>query len=1153
MSNFTHLHVHSEYSIFDGISRIKDLVSTAKNFGMNSIAVTDHGNMHGAIDLYTECIAQGIKPILGSEVYVAINDYKIKDQSERSPHHMTILAKNNVGYSNLVKLLTIANTKGIYYRPRIDKELLLQYKEGLIILSGCPSGEISRLIVNEGYDKAKEIASWYSDNFPDYYLEIMRHKNVDNLDSINENLIKMSKDTGIPLVATNDSHYTKLEDNITHDVCLCIQTNSQINDPSRLKFEDPSYYVKSSEEMYELFSDIPDAVSNSQLISDMCEISLDLETTKIPEFKIEDGSDPWDYLQKICAEGFLKLFPNPDEKYRERMRYELDVIKQTNYADYFLAVWDIAKYSTDNNILFNVRGSAAASLVLYSLGVTLIDPLEYNLVFERFLNLERKEMPDVDLDFQDNKREKVLQYVVEKYGIEHVAQIITFGTYGARGSIRDVGRVSGIDYSELDPIAKAVPFGPNMNLETALQSKDMKAFLPRYKNVLDIARSIEGLVRHSSTHAAAVVISEFPLNEFIPLQISSKTNKSDILMTQYAMDPVAKLGLLKMDFLGLSNLTMITECFDLIKKTKNIDLTIDSIDLEDQKTFELLSSGKTLGVFQLEGDGMTRYIQQLKPSSLNDVSAMIALYRPGPMEQIPKFIEGKHGKIPTYIHKVLEKNLEETYGVIVYQDQVLYIFREMAGYSLGEADIVRKSMGKKIPEIMIAEKNKFISRCISNGYEENLASEVFNLIEPFAGYAFNKAHSVSYALISYVTAYLKTHFLEEFLTTSMNLRINDSDSINKFVQEAKSNDIEVKPPNLNTSMDRFAFSEMDGNKHIIFGLNAIKNVGSNVSKSIVSVRDSVDKFKSLEEVFENIDSSIANSKTFESLIKVGALDDFGDRSAILNKLEDLLAVSISINNAKRHNQVSMFAFLPEDQKVSTEIKLDKNIITNPIDKQIWEKELIGVKISVNLANERLIQNAPDEYITSREQIEKLPNDQRRNLKILGQPISIERLTYTDKNTNQPKTYFKSRIDLLDSEIETVCFNQNFNQISIWDNHELVVLEASARNRNNQLSIYFNDATKYEPINGVVKPNDNTKCLSINIKSIGNDDDNYKNLINTLEEYKGEIPVYIQLNNENIIGYEHLQVSLEVKDKISSLLNGYCDVEIKETKKFIIKN
>lgn len=1153
MSNFTHLHVHSEYSIFDGISRIKDLVSTAKNFGMNSIAVTDHGNMYGAIDLYTECIAQGIKPILGSEVYVAINDYKIKDQSERSPHHMTILAKNNIGYSNLVKLLTIANTKGIYYKPRIDKDLLLQYKEGLIILSGCPSGEISRLIVNEGYDKAKEIASWYSDNFPDYYLEIMRHKNVDNLDSINENLIKMSKDTGIPLVATNDSHYTNLEDNITHDVCLCIQTNSQINDPSRLKFEDPSYYVKSPEEMYELFSDIPDAVSNSQLISDMCEISLDLETTKIPEFKIEDGSDPWDYLQIICAEGFLKLFPNPDEKYRERMRYELDVIKQTNYADYFLAVWDIAKYSADNNILFNVRGSAAASLVLYCLGVTLIDPLEYNLVFERFLNLERKEMPDVDLDFQDNKREKVLQYVVEKYGIEHVAQIITFGTYGARGSIRDVGRVSGIDYSELDPIAKAVPFGPNMNLETALQSKDMKAFLPRYKNVLDISRSIEGLVRHSSTHAAAVVISELPLNEFIPLQISSKTNKSDILMTQYAMDPVAKLGLLKMDFLGLSNLTMIEECFALIKKTKNIDLTIGAIDLEDQKTFELLSSGKTLGVFQLEGDGMTRYIQQLKPSSLNDVSAMIALYRPGPMEQIPKFIEGKHGKIPTYIHKVLEKNLEETYGVIVYQDQVLYIFREMAGYSLGEADIVRKSMGKKIPEIMVAEKNKFISRCISNGYEENLASEVFNLIEPFAGYAFNKAHSVSYALISYVTAYLKTHFFEEFLTTSMNLRINDSDSINKFVQEAKLNDIEVKPPNLNTSMARFAFSELDGKTNITFGLNAIKNVGSNASESIVSMRDSVDKFKSLEEVFENIDSSIANTKTFESLIKVGALDDFGDRSAILNKLDDLLAVSISINNAKRHNQVSMFAFLPEDQKVSTEIKLDKNIITNPIDKQIWEKELIGVKISINLANERLIQNAPDEYITSREQIEKLPNDQRRNLKILGQPISIERLTYTDKNTNQPKTYFKSRIDLLDSEIETVCFNQNFNQISIWDNHELVVLEASARNRNNQLSIYFNDATKYEPINELVKPNDNTKCLSIKIKSIGNNDVNYKNLINMLEKYKGDIPVYIQLDNENIIEYEHLQVSPDVKDKISGILNGYCEVEIKETKKFIIKN
>ena len=1149
MNDFTHLHVHSEYSIFDGVSRIKDLVQTAKSFGMNAIAVTDHGNMYGAIDLYTECISQGIKPIMGSEMYVAIKDHKIKDQTERSPYHMTILAKNNIGYSNLVKLLTIANTEGNYYRPRIDKELLIKYKEGLIILSGCPSGEIPRLITNEGYDQAKSMAIWYSQNFENYYLEIMRHENVDNLTEINQSLIKISRETGIPLVATNDSHYTHKTDYVTQDVCLCIQTNSMINDSSRLRFEDNSYYLKSSEEMQELFSDIPEALTNTVKISEMCDVSLDLDSTKIPEFKIEDGSDPWSYLQKLCAEGFLKLFTNPSDQYKERMRYELDVIKQTNYADYFLVVWDIAKYSRDNNILFNVRGSAAASLVLYCLGVTLIDPLEHSLVFERFLNLERKEMPDVDLDFQDNKRENVLQYVVEKYGIEHVAQIITFGTYGARGSIRDVGRVSGMEYSELDPIAKAVPFGPNINLETAMQSESMKPFLTKYKNILDISRSIEGLVRHSSTHAAAVVISEMPLNEFIPLQTSSKSNSSDMLMTQYAMDPVAKLGLLKMDFLGLSNLTMIAECFDLIKKTRGLELTIDNINLEDEKTFQLLSDGKTLGVFQLEGDGMTRYIKQLKPTSIHDVSAMIALYRPGPMEQIPKFIEGKHGKIPTYIHEILEKNLEETYGVIVYQDQVLYIFRQMAGYTLGEADIVRKSMGKKISEIMLAEKNKFISRCVSNGYEENLASEVFNLIEPFAGYAFNKAHSVSYALVSYITAYLKANFLEEFLTTSMNLRINDGEAINKFVQEAKLNDITVNPPSINNSYTKFSLLGVNGTKNITFGFNAVKNVGKNASENIIQTRKSIDKFKSIEDIFENIDTSIANTKTIESLVKVGAFDEFGDRSAILDKLEDLISVSATMMNAKKNNQTTMFEYLPDDQKITAEITLNQNINTNPIEKQNWEKELLGVKLSTNLENEKMIMQAGDSYITSYDQINNMTSNMNKGIKILGQPISIERLSYIDKRTNNEKFYFKSKVDLLDSELEAVCFNQNFNNTNLWDDHKLLVLDAYARNRNNQLSIYFNDAQMFQPeLNNNIS--DDHTSLVIEIFELINDDLNFQNLITYLKNSKGNIPVYIKMGNK-VVEYNDIRVDMNVKEIIEINLKGFCSVKIENPSIFKI--
>ena len=1160
MNSFTHLHVHTEYSIIDGISRIKDLVKSAKSKGMNALAVTDHGNMYGAIDLYTECLNEGIKPIIGSEIYVAINDYKIKDQTERSPYHLTVLAKNNIGYKNLVKLLSIGNTEGFYYRPRIDKKILEEYKEGLILLSGCVNGEIARLIIHEGYDAAKKMAEWYSSTFDDYFLEIMRHENVDNLDLVNQNIIKLSNETNIPLVATNDSHYTEQIDANAHDVCLCIQTNSQIDSTNRMKFDDQSYYLKSPQEMSDLFADLPESISNTQLIADMCDIKLDLETTKIPIFNIEDGSDSWTYLQKQCAFGFKKLFSNPSDLYKERMRYELDVIKQTNYANYFLVVWDIAKYSLENNITFNVRGSAAASLVLYCLGVTLIDPLEYNLVFERFLNLERKEMPDVDLDFQDNKREMVLQYVVEKYGIEHVAQIITFGTYGARGSIRDTGRVMGLNYAEIDPIAKAVPFGPNITIETALESKEMQAFIPNYQKLLNTSRSIEGLTRHVSTHAAAVVISESPLNEFVPLQTSSKSNSSDILMTQYAMDPIAKLGLLKMDFLGLSNLTIIADCFEAIKNNRDKELSINSINLEDEKTFDLLSEGKTMGVFQLEGSGMKRYIQELKPTTLSDVSAMIALYRPGPMEQISKFIDGKHGQIPSYIHKVLENNLEETYGVIVYQDQVLYIFREMAGYSLGEADIVRKSMGKKIPEIMLEEKNKFITRCINNGYEEELASKVFALIEPFAGYAFNKAHSVSYALISYITAYLKANYLDEFLITSMNSSINNSDRINLFVKESKLNNIEVLPPDINESKSKFSLYENGKEKYIRYGLTAIKNVGIKAAESLVEIRETLGGFKSLEHVFENIDLSVLNTKTIESLIKVGAFDQFADRSAMLEKIDDFIAVSSHANNAKKHNQTSMFEYLPEDQKVKTEINLNSNMNTKSKDKQLWELELLGLKLSINYQNEEIIKSVSDDYITTLEQINDTPVSDLRDIKILGQTLSIDKLSYTDKKTNQIKPYFKSQIDLLDSELELVSFNQNFNQMDLWDETNLVVIEGYARMRNNQLSIYFNNATKYIPqsngfqSNESVKSNNvqkDNKCLVLTINNIVSNDPRYAKLINIIKNSEGNTPVFIKFQDKNLITYSDLYSNLHIEKLIKNEMNDYCDINVQDISDFVL--
>ena len=635
---FTHLHVHTEYSLLDGLSRLDSLLEQSKNLGMNSIGITDHGGLYGAIHFYRKAVKLGIKPIIGCEMYVARKSRFDKIPSEKSPYHLTVLAKNNKGYSNLVQLVSLANLEGFYYKPRVDRELLAKYSEGLIVLSGCPSGEVPELISQGNIEQAKETANWYKTTFGDYYLEIMNHDHVDDLPAINSGLINLHKELNLPVVATNDSHYVKKEDADYQDLLVCIHTNTNVNDNGRLRMEDNSYYLKSPDEMASLFKDVPEAISNTMKIADECDVKIDLDTPQLPKFKTPDNIPAEQYLSELCWEGLKNRIDNITHIEEERLKKELDVIIQTRYADYFLVVWDITHFANKSDIKIAVRGSAAGSLVLYSLGVTNINPLEYNIVFERFLNLERKEMPDIDMDFQDDRRSEVIDYVVNKYGKDHVAQIITFGTMGARASIRDVGRALAIPYPDVDRIAKLIPTRLNITIEEAIsETSELKEIIDSDSDINKIVKSatyLEGTIRHSSTHAAGVVISENPLNEYVPLQKPTKGEEGSVSMTQYDMDSLSALGLLKMDFLGLINLTILSKTIELVKLNHGIDLDLDSVPLNDVKTFDLLSNGETSGVFQLEGSGMTRYIKDLKPTSLMDVAAMIALYRPGPMEPV---------------------------------------------------------------------------------------------------------------------------------------------------------------------------------------------------------------------------------------------------------------------------------------------------------------------------------------------------------------------------------------------------------------------------------------------------------------------------------------------------------------------------------------
>ena len=954
---FAHLHTHSEFSLLDGLCRIPDLVQHARELGFTSLALTDHGNLHGIVDFDREARAAGIKPIIGVEAYVAPGSRTDRQPGDKQPYHLVLLARNREGYHNLLRLVTIGHLEGFYYRPRMDRETLERHSAGLIALSACLAGEVPRAIMEGRLDDAREAAKWHKKTFDGYYLEIQRHPGIQELERLNSGLLDLSRELDIPLVATNDLHYVRRDDHEAQDVLLCIQTNASLDDPNRMRMEDDGFYLKSEEEMRALFPDLPEAIENAGRIADDCNLELEFDRLLLPQIDLPDGLSSFDYLERICWEGFERRYEPEREDARARVAYELDVIRQMDFADYFLVVWDLVAYAREQGILVGVRGSAAASAVLYCLNITDIEPLTYNLVFERFLNLERKEMPDIDLDIEDARRDEIIDYVTRRFGQDRVAQIITFGTFGARAGVRDVGRALGMTFNAVDQVARLLPAYAHStslteSLERLPQFREVYDKDPDVRRLVDMAAKLEGVSRNASTHAAGVVISREPLVNVVPLQRPVKSAGSDedgIPMTQWDMNRVAEAGLLKLDLLGLTNLTTLTRTRDLIADTRDERIDINAIPLDDSATFDLLCAGKTMGLFQLEGQGMRRWITRLQPRTLSEVSAMIALYRPGPMEHIPRFIDAKMGRAAiTYPHDDLAEILKETYGVIVYQDQVLQIAQRFAGYTLGQADIVRKAMGKKVPEIMADEEANFITGALERGYSRSDARAIFALIEPFAGYAFNKAHSVSYAYIAYLTAYFKANYPIEYMTSLLNAHLGSQDRAGADAEECRALGLPVAPPCVNASDVLFAIDPAgEDGPAIRVGLSAIKNVGHGMAQAIVAERIENGAFETIDDFVNRADPRTFNRRGLEGLIRAGAMDALGERATLLANVERILSSTAQQQRQRDSSQSSLFDTLGDDPALALpRIELSPaDAAASDAEKGVWEKDLMGIHFS----------------------------------------------------------------------------------------------------------------------------------------------------------------------------------------------------------------
>ena len=1147
--DFVHLHVHTEYSLLDGFSRVKNLVSRAKELNMSAVAITDHGCMFGAIDFFKVAKKEGIKPIIGCEVYTAPRSMRDKDPNyDKSQGHLILLAKDKEGYQNLIKLVSKAYVQGFYYKPRVDIDEIRKHSKGIIALSACLAGDVSQALMNRNYDKAKNIALKYKEIFgkDNYYIEIQDH-NLPEQKEVNRELIRLSKEIDVGLVATNDVHYVRKEDSKIHDILMCIQMGKTVNDPTRMRFGSDEFYLKSREEMETVFPEVQEALDNTVKIADMCNVEFDFNTIHLPKYDVPDGYTPMEYLRMLCFKGLEGRYKNPSPEITDRLEYELGVIEKMGYVEYFLITWDFINFARENNIMVGPgRGSAAGSIVSYTLYITDIDPIKYSLLFERFLNPERISMPDIDIDFCYERREEVIDYVKRKYGEDHVAQIITFGTMGAKAAIRDVGRVLDISYNKVDNIAKEIPFALGMTIDKALDTNPNLRKLyeedNETKEIIDVSRKIEGMLRHASTHAAGVVISKKPIDEYVPLY-----KHQDAITTQFTMTTLEELGLLKMDFLGLRTLTVIRDALDLIEKNHNIKIDFSSMEYDDPKVYELLSSGNTLGVFQLESGGMRSFMKQLKPDNFEDIVAGISLYRPGPMDSIPNYINNKNNpENVEYLHEKLKPIMEVTYGCLVYQEQVMQVVRDLGGYSYGRSDLVRRAMGKKKMDVMEKERQYFIhgkfddngeleiAGCVRNGVPEEIGNKIFDDMIDFAKYAFNKSHAAAYGVLAYETAYLKAHYPVEFMAALITSVMGNTDKVVEYIRECNNLKIGVLKPDINKSFTKFSVED----NNIRFGLAAVKNAGVNVLNNIIAERENGGEFKDFNEFCKRLDSKDSNKRIIESLIKCGAFDEMGNnRASLLLGFEKLLE-SIALDRKKNLvGQVSLFDGFEMDASINNDIqnmyKLPQVKELEEKEKLYLEKEVLGMYVSGHPLSQYKDKLKKNTTINNAD-LNDIKEDYVSYLNLNEKEVTMGGIVINKTIRTTKRNDLMAIIELEDlyGVIEVIVFPQvlqKYNTIIQEDKTIYIKGRLSIKEDENAKLIARDIIDMNESINQE-KPTLYLKINSIENKDLVND------LISVVTKYKGDNDIYIYAENiKQMYKWNHIKVNIN-ENLINELQN-----------------